>query len=156
MSGHNPFLKLPYEAALESLGDAFYDLVQPATFPQLLLRFRNNDLLSVLGLDPETVADQNFIEAFGQFQEHPFPKQQQQIQRSGLALRYHGYQFGQYNPYLGDGRGFLYGQIRSGTGHLLDLTTKGSGPTPYSQGRDGRMSLLGGSEKFWRQRHCMA
>ncbi|MEO1298961.1 MAG: YdiU family protein, partial [Cyanobacteria bacterium J06636_16] len=53
-------------------------------------------------------------------------------------------QFGQYNPYLGDGRGFLYGQVRTATGQILDLGTKGSGQTPYSQGRDGRMSLLGG------------
>ncbi|MGF1525111.1 MAG: YdiU family protein [Leptolyngbyaceae cyanobacterium] len=135
----NPFFELPYVAALESLGDDFYDRVQPAAFPRSRLRFRNNDLLPHLGLIPETVTDQHFIEAFGQFQGQAF-----QETRSGLALRYHGYQFGQYNPYLGDGRGFLYGQVRTATGQILDLGTKGSGQTPHSQGRDGRMSLLGG------------
>ena len=139
MNAANPFFELPYESALESLGDDFYDRVQPATFPLSRLRFRNNDLLPRFGLTLETVSDQHFIEAFGQFQGQALQKQ-----RSGLALRYHGYQFGQYNPYLGDGRGFLYGQVRTTTGQILDLGTKGSGQTPYSQGRDGRMSLLGG------------
>lgn len=139
MSAHNPFWELPYEQALESLGNNFFDCVQPAIFPQHLLRFRNNDLLPLLGLTPKNVTDQHFIEVFGQFRRPPSQKQQ-----SGLALCYHGYQFGQYNPYLGDGRGFLYGQVRSVDGHLFDLGTKGSGQTPHSQGRDGRMSLLGG------------
>ena len=139
MNADNPFFELPYESALESLGGAFYDRVQPATFPQFLLRFGNSDLLPLLGLAPEMVTAQHFIEAFGQFQRQPH-----QQQRSGLALRYHGYQFGQYNPYLGDGRGFLYGQVRAVNGQLLDLGSKGSGQTPHSQGRDGRMSLLGG------------
>ena len=139
MKADNPFFELPYESVLESLGDDFYDRVQPATFPKSLLRFGNDDLLPLLGLVPGTVTDQHFIEAFGQFQ-----AKCSQPTRSGLALRYHGHQFGQYNPYLGDGRGFLYGQVRSVTGKLLDLGTKGSGQTPHSQGRDGRMSLLGG------------
>jgi serine/tyrosine/threonine adenylyltransferase len=29
-----------------------------------------------------------------------------------LALRYHGHQFRTYNPDLGDGRGFLFAQLR--------------------------------------------
>ncbi|MEO0989231.1 MAG: protein adenylyltransferase SelO family protein, partial [Cyanobacteria bacterium J06639_14] len=94
MNATNPFWELPYEPALESLGDDFYDRVQPATFPQTLLRFRNNALLPQLGLAPDTVTDQHFTAALGQFQGQTLPKQ-----RSGLALRYHGYQFGQYNPY---------------------------------------------------------
>ena len=139
MNAANPFWTLPYEPALESLGDDFYDRVHPATFPRSQLRFRNNDLLPHLGLAPARVTDQHFMEAFGAFQRPAW-----QPQPLGLALRYHGYQFGQYNPYLGDGRGFLYGQVRTATGQILDLGTKGSGQTPYSQGRDGRMSLLGG------------
>ena len=61
-----------------------------------------------------------------------------------LALRYHGYQFGVYNPQLGDGRGFLYGQVRDRHGQLQDLGTKGSGQTPWSRGGDGRLTLKGG------------
>jgi uncharacterized protein YdiU (UPF0061 family) len=130
----NPFLTLEYEPALENLGDDYYDQVPAAEFPRHRLRFRNNLLLSRLGLDSDTVSDHHFIEAFGKFQAiRPF-----------LALRYHGYQFGEYNPYLGDGRGFLYGQVRGTDNQLYDLGTKGSGRTPYSRNADGRLTLKGG------------
>ena len=61
-----------------------------------------------------------------------------------LALRYHGHQFRVYNPDLGDGRGFLFAQMRDADGRLLDLATKGSGQTPWSRGADGRLTLKGG------------
>ena len=130
----NPFLKLPYEPALESLGGEFYDPVTAASFPRHDLRFRNDALLPILGLEARRVKDEDFIECFGLFEGvGPF-----------LALRYHGYQFGEYNPYLGDGRGFLYGQVRGVDGQLYDLGTKGSGRTPYSRSADGRLTLKGG------------
>ena len=87
-----------------------------------------------LGLEASQVKDEDFVEAFGLFEGvRPF-----------LALRYHGYQFGEYNPNLGDGRGFLYGQVRGVNGELFDFGTKGSGQTPYSRGGDGRLTLKGG------------
>ena len=61
-----------------------------------------------------------------------------------LALRYHGHQFRVYNPEIGDGRGFLFAQVRDDGGRLLDLATKGSGQTPYSRHADGRLTLKGG------------
>src|SRR4029079_18971532 len=62
-----------------------------------------------------------------------------------LALRYHGHQFRVYNPALGDGRGFLFAQVRDAQdGRLLDLATKGSGRTPWSRSADGRLTLKGG------------
>jgi uncharacterized protein YdiU (UPF0061 family) len=136
MPATNPFFALPYEAALATLNEEVGDRVQPASFSQLQLRFRNDDLLPRLGLSPAAVSDEHFVSAFGKFQSLPL--------QHGLALRYHGHQFGQYNPYLGDGRGFLYGQVRTVDHTLVDLGTKGSGPTPHAQGRDGRLSLLGG------------
>ena len=48
-------------------------------------------------------------------------------------------------PQLGDGRGFLFAQLRDPVdGRLLDLGTKGSGETPWSRGADGRLTLKGG------------
>ncbi|NET31127.1 MAG: YdiU family protein [Cyanothece sp. SIO1E1] len=130
----NPLLQLDYESALEDLGDDYFDIVSAAEFPSHILRFRNDPLLPMLGLQAGTVSDQHFIQAFGQFQgRFPF-----------LALRYHGYQFGDYNPYLGDGRGFLYGQVRGIDHQLYDLGTKGSGTTPYSRNADGCLTLKGG------------
>ncbi len=131
----NPILALNYEGAMESLGADYYDDVVAAEFPQQILRFRNDDLLLQIGLDPAQVTDQNFTEAFGKFDHPPHPC---------LALRYHGYQFGEYNPGLGDGRGFLYGQVRGLDGELYDFGTKGSGRTPYSRGGDGMLTLKGG------------
>ena len=61
-----------------------------------------------------------------------------------LALRYHGHQFRQYNPEIGDGRGFLFAQLRDDRDRLMDLGTKGSGQTPYSRFGDGRLTLKGG------------
>jgi uncharacterized protein YdiU (UPF0061 family) len=135
MTPGNPLLALNYEPALESLGDDYYDIVAAAEFPQHILRFRNDDTLVQLGLNPDDVSDADFIEAFGRFHYHP---------RHLLALRYHGYQFGEYNSRLGDGRGFLYGQIRGIDEELYDFGTKGSGTTPYSRNGDGRLTLKGG------------
>lgn len=130
----NPFLSLNYEPALENLGAEYFDVVTAARFPAQTLRWRNDGVLKTLGLDPDRVSDQDFIEAFGSFAGvRPF-----------LALRYHGYQFGEYNPNLGDGRGFLYGQVRGIDGELYDFGTKGSGKTPYSRSADGRLTLKGG------------
>ena len=99
----NPLVCLPYEQAFANLGDEYSDVVTAASFPQHVLRFRNDDVLQCLGLDSQAVDDQDFIEAFGQFQ----------APHELRAMCYHGYQFQQYNPSLGDGRGFLYGQVRS-------------------------------------------
>ncbi len=130
----NPLLNLAYEPSLESLGGDYFDVVAAAEFPAQILRWRNNEVLPMLGLEPGQVSDEDFLEAFGAFAgRSPF-----------LALRYHGYQFGEYNPRLGDGRGFLYGQVRGVDGRLYDLGTKGSGTTPYSRNGDGRLTLKGG------------
>ena len=130
----NPLLTLPYESALASLGEDYFDAVEAATFPQHVLRFRNDEVLKQIGLSPNEVSDRDVIEAFGKFTgRDPF-----------LALRYHGYQFRSYNPFLGDGRGFLYGQVRGTDGKLYDFGTKGSGSTPYSRGGDGKLTLKGG------------
>ncbi|NWF57956.1 MAG: YdiU family protein [Fischerella sp.] len=130
----NPFLILNYEPALESLGEDYYDEVAAAEFPLHALRWRNDALLPLLGLDAKAVTDEDFITAFGKFEGR----------KPLLALRYHGYQFGEYNPFLGDGRGFLYGQVRGVDGELYDFGTKGSGRTPYSRGGDGMLTLKGG------------
>ncbi|NBB65942.1 YdiU family protein [Pseudomonas sp. ODNR1LW] len=117
------------------MGPEFADAVTPADFPQTILRFRNDRAAAEVGL--EGLGDAEWIDAFGRFS--PLPGQP-----GPLAMRYHGHQFRQYNPDLGDGRGFLAAQMRDGSGRLLDLGTKGSGQTPWSRGGDGRLTLKGG------------
>ena len=120
-----------------ALGAEFADPVRPADFPKQVLRFRNQSAAATVGLD--TLSDAEWLAAFARFE--PLPDNQPQP----LAMRYHGHQFQTYNPDLGDGRGFLFAQLREAeTGRLLDLATKGSGQTPWSRNGDGRLTLKGG------------
>ncbi len=119
-----------------SLGPELSDPATPASFPAHRLRFRNQRHAATVGLD--TLSDSEWLDHLARF--HPLPDN---LERP-LALRYHGHQFLSYNPYLGDGRGFLFAQLRDGQGRLLDLGTKGSGTTLYSRGGDGRLTLKGG------------
>lgn len=121
----------------ETLGDAFYDRVAPADFPQAILRHRDQRWAARMGLDG--LSDAQWVEHFGRFA--PLPGSLPQP----LALRYHGHQFRTYNADLGDGRGFLFAQgYDREDGRLLDFGTKGSGKTPWSRGGDGRLTLKGG------------
>lgn len=124
------------ETRILELGEAFYDAVAPASFPQAILRFRNDRWAATVGL--EGLSDDDWIRHFARFQ--PLPDNLPEP----LALRYHGHQFRVYNPDIGDGRGFLFAQLRDSGGRLLDLGTKGSGQTPYSRFGDGRLTLKGG------------
>ena len=120
-----------------ALGPEFADPVRPAAFPEQVIRFRNDRAAATVGLD--TLDDAEWRSAFALFE--PLPDNLTQP----LAMRYHGHQFRHYNPDLGDGRGFLFAQLReAGTDRLLDLGTKGSGRTPYSRTADGRLTLKGG------------
>ena len=118
------------------LGDAFYDPVEAADFPETCLRFRNDRAAAEVGL--AALSDADWIAHFGRFEQLPDSLPQP------LALRYHGHQFRQYNPEIGDGRGFLFAQLRDGSARLMDLATKGSGTTPWSRFGDGRLTLKGG------------
>ena len=121
--------------AIAALADFIGDPVQGADFPKTILRFRNDRWAASVGL--ASLSDADWIAHFGRFQ--PFAGSLEQP----LALRYHGHQFRTYNPEIGDGRGFLFAQLRDHRGRLLDLGTKGSGQTPYSRFGDGRLTLKG-------------
>ena len=119
-----------------TLGQDFYDPVEPARFPQAIPRFLNRRWADRVGLGD---LDQAAWGAhFSRFE--PLPANLM----APLALRYHGHQFRVYNPDIGDGRGFLFAQLRDDRNRLLDLGTKGSGTTPYSRTADGRLTLKGG------------
>jgi serine/tyrosine/threonine adenylyltransferase len=128
----------PYrpDPKIASISDKIGDAVQAADFPETILRFRNDRWAETVGL--ATISDEEWLRHFGRFEpllnNMPEP----------LALRYHGHQFRVYNPEIGDGRGFLFAQMRDGYDRLLDLGTKGSGTTPFSRQGDGRLTLKGG------------
>ncbi len=123
------------------LGRDFADPVEAADFPRVILRYRNDRAAATVGL--EGLTDSEWIGHFGRFA--PLPDNQP----VPLAMRYHGHQFRVYNPDLGDGRGFLFAQLReAGDDRLLDLATKGSGQTPWSRSGDGRLTLKGGMREI--------
>ena len=85
------------------LGRDFYDAVAPAQFPKCTARFLNDRWAKRVGLE---LSDKQWAAHFCRFE--PLPKNH----REPLALRYHGHQFRVYNPHIGDGRGFLFAQLR--------------------------------------------
>lgn len=125
------------ETPFADLGPEFSDPVQPAAFPQQIERWFNLPHAKKVGLDALTHEER--VAAFVRFE--PLPG----AQSERLAVRYHGHQFRTYNPEIGDGRGFLYAQMReAGSERLLDFGTKGSGRTPWSRFGDGRLTLKSG------------
>ncbi|MEM6476315.1 MAG: YdiU family protein [Pseudomonadota bacterium] len=123
------------DPAIETLSDWLGSPVDAADFPETRIRFRNDRAAASVGL--ADLSDEDWIKHFGRFAplEGNLPQP--------LALKYHGHQFRVYNPDIGDGRGFLFAQMRDGAGRLLDLGTKGSGTTPFSRAGDGRLTLKG-------------
>lgn len=96
----------------------------------------NEYLAAELGLDPDWLRSEDGIEfLLGRGPVTPH------------AMAYAGFQFGQYNPTMGDGRALLLGEITGPTAAhnptgVWDLHAKGTGRTPYSRyGSDGRGTL---------------
>ena len=135
-SSYRGAMPKPQAVPILELGDQFYDPVEPADFPQCSCRFLNARWAARVGLGE--LDEKQWAAHLCRFQ--PLPGN---LERP-LALRYHGHQFRVYNPEIGDGRGFLFAQLRDEKGRLLDLGTKGSGLTPYSRRGDGRLTLKGG------------
>lgn len=129
LSGYCP------DTPVERIASWLADPVEAVDFPEAVLRFRNDRWARAIGLDE--IRDERWITHFGRFE--PLPDNLPEP----LALRYHGHQFRTYNPDIGDGRGFLFAQMRDRQARLLDLGTKGSGQTPYSRFGDGRLTLKG-------------
>jgi serine/tyrosine/threonine adenylyltransferase len=123
------------ERAIDAVADFLADPVEAARFPDHRIRWRNDRAAAEVGLD--RLSDAEWIAHFGRFD--PMAGSLPQP----LALRYHGHQFRVYNPEIGDGRGFLFAQMRDARGRLMDLGTKGSGQTPWSRFGDGRLTLKG-------------
>src|SRR5918999_1037390 len=60
---------------------------------------------------------------------------------SPVAQAYAGHQFGGFSPRLGDGRALLLGEVLDVQGRRRDLHMKGSGPTPFARGGDGKAAV---------------
>ncbi|WP_430414654.1 protein adenylyltransferase SelO family protein [Parasphingorhabdus sp.] len=123
------------DVRITALGEKIGDPVKAAEFPDHIARFRNDRWDQTIGL--QMLDDDQWIAHFGKFE--PLADNLD----PALALRYHGHQFRNYNPDIGDGRGFLFAQMRDHENRLMDLGTKGTGTTPWSRSGDGKLTLKG-------------
>ena len=103
----------------------------PASDPQLVVL--NEPLATELGLDPAGLRSPAGVAALVGHGLGP--------DVVTIAQAYAGHQFGGFTPSLGDGRALLIGELVDRTGTRRDVHLKGSGPTPYSRGGDGRAAL---------------
>ena len=116
------------------LDEVFYEKTRPTPVqaPQLLLW--NPSLAEQLMISNELKQDPVALaQAFSG--NHIMPGSEP------IATAYAGHQFGHFVPQLGDGRAHLLGEVLDQFGQRFDIQLKGSGPTIYSRGGDGRCAV---------------
>ncbi|MEO8966666.1 MAG: protein adenylyltransferase SelO [Solirubrobacteraceae bacterium] len=103
----------------------------PPPAPRLLVL--NEPLARDLGVDPDVL---RAPEGLGILAGSAVPDG-----ASPVAQAYAGHQFGGFSPSLGDGRALLLGEVLDVHGRRLDLHLKGSGPTSFARGGDGKAAV---------------
>ena len=121
----------PFDNSFAALPAGFYTRITPTPVADPKLLAFNADLAKTLGLGDAGEEDIAFTFGGNEMPQGADP----------LAQLYAGHQFGNYNPQLGDGRAILLGEVVDVTDQRRDIQLKGSGPTPYSRGGDGRAWL---------------
>ncbi|MDZ7783596.1 MAG: YdiU family protein [Halioglobus sp.] len=124
---------VPFDNSYASLPEKFFSRQEPIPVDRPGPIRVNRELARELGIDADWLAsDEGTLAMAG----NTLPDGAQPI-----ATVYAGHQFGSYNPQLGDGRAVLLGEVVAPGGRRYDIQLKGSGPTPYSRGGDGRAPL---------------
>ena len=129
----NSFASLRFENSYARLHPAFYQVVGPTPLPDPCLVAFNPNAAALLDLDPRVVSDREAAHYLSGARRLPGAEP--------IAQAYAGHQFGVWVPQLGDGRAFLLGEVRGGSGAKWDLHLKGGGRTRYSRFGDGRSVL---------------
>ncbi|MDT8320077.1 MAG: YdiU family protein [Xanthomonadales bacterium] len=122
-----------FDNRFAGLGERFYSRLPPTPVAQPKLIRINAALARELGIDPDWLASEEGVATVAG---NSVP-----AGAEPLAAVYAGHQFGSWNPRLGDGRALLLGEVLDAQGRRWDIQLKGSGPTPYSRGGDGRAPL---------------
>lgn len=121
-----------FTAEYTKLPERLFARVAPVPVPDPGLIAFNTQLAEALGFGEPPAP--NCLSAL--FSGNDLPDTMQPV-----AQIYAGHQFGNWNPQLGDGRAHLLGELRGRDGLIYDVQLKGSGPTPFSRGGDGRAWL---------------
>jgi uncharacterized protein YdiU (UPF0061 family) len=124
---------IPFDNSYARLPDRFFTRLDPVPVAGPGLIAVNHALARQLGIDPDWLASAEGVRVVAG---NAVPDGAEP-----LASVYAGHQFGSYNPQLGDGRAILLGEVVDSAGRRYDIQLKGSGPTPYSRGGDGRSPL---------------
>jgi serine/tyrosine/threonine adenylyltransferase len=115
------------------LPERFYARLDPTPVAAPRIVKVNVELARELGLDADALASEHGVAILAG---NRVPRGAEPI-----ALAYAGHQFGYFVPQLGDGRANLLGELVSRERQRYDIQLKGSGPTPFSRGGDGRATL---------------
>lgn len=116
------------------LDPVFYQAVAPMQVDAPALFLWNESLAHSLMLSSELADDR--VQLAEYFSGNELPPGAEPI-----ALAYAGHQFVHFNPQLGDGRAHLLGEVMDKHNVRRDIQLKGSGPTRFSRGGDGRCAL---------------
>jgi len=120
------------DSSYARLPKSFFTSLNPTAVRSPKLIILNDPLATSLGLNVQALQSKEGVAvlAGNQIPEGSLP----------IAQAYAGHQFGNF-AMLGDGRAVLLGEQISPLGERVDIQLKGSGPTPYSRGGDGRAAL---------------
>ncbi|MCW5646305.1 MAG: YdiU family protein [Sphingopyxis sp.] len=126
-------MRFTFDNSFKASMEGFYTPAEPAKPSAPALLVFNHPLIKRLGLAVGKEKNDQFarILSGGELPEGA----------SLLAFAYTGHQFGHFSPQLGDGRALLLGEIVAPDGARFDIQLKGSGPTPFSRGGDGKAAM---------------
>jgi uncharacterized protein YdiU (UPF0061 family) len=125
--------EIAFENTYARLPQHFYSRLNPTPVATPRLVKLNVELARELNLDPDALASPAGVEILA--------GNRVASRSEPLAQAYAGHQFGHFVPQLGDGRANLLGEVVARNGLRYDIQLKGSGPTPFSRGGDGRAGL---------------
>ena len=124
-------MKIAFDNSYATLPPQMFTAMAPTPVAQPQIIATNETLAAKLGISTINTPEAAQIFAGNRVPDGATP----------LAQVYAGHQFGNWNPQLGDGRTILLGEVIDTDGTRRDIQLKGSGPTPYSRGGDGRAWL---------------
>jgi uncharacterized protein YdiU (UPF0061 family) len=122
-----------FEHSFARLPEHFFARVQPDPVAAPELFALNRPLAEALGFDPDWLSGPDGVAMLAG---NRMPETAEPV-----AMAYAGHQFANWVPRLGDGRALLLGEVVDRDGQRRDVQLKGSGPTPFSRGGDGRSSI---------------
>ncbi len=124
-----------FKNTYQTLPRTFYDFVDPYMFDDPKILLLNDSLAKDLNLDLNKLRSEGHLYLSSNI-----------TVTEPIAQAYAGHQFGHFTM-LGDGRALLLGELETASG-LVDLQLKGSGPTKYSRGGDGKATLTSMLREF--------